>query len=442
MSPLWRSRLEIVISPEYVTLTKFARGLKPKVENMREIMIDASSPFLAQPMLEKLSQVLAEPELRADEVAVVLSNKLVRFAAIPANPQLKTYAEQIAFSRHILTQTYGSIAAGWELRLHRQEGNSVWVVAAVDRSLIDGIRQIFISLDINLHSISPAWVTAFNQFQKAFQSEVSWFVMNDNGYSLITLLDAAKVRSIVGVHHRDISEIPTLLDRENLASSLPSPCHRVLLYASKGGMQMPAGSPYTMEFLKDVDSNLLGYRERLFSMLGSRRKVTLDFGRAADGTNRRAGWALLLISLVLFAEMSFSYIHLYRQKIFLQKELETSHTQAGEDVAHAPVLGAKELDAVKTILARLNAPWEELFSGIESIKAKDVAILSVVPDLKNGILLMDGETRNYAALLTLIAQLQRVQTFQDVHLLRYEIKQNDTQHPIAFTISLRQRGLS
>jgi hypothetical protein len=66
-----------------------------------------------------------------------------------------------------------------------------------------------------------------------------------------------------------------------------------------------------------------------------------------------------------------------------------------------------------------------------------VAILSIQPDMQTGLLRIEGEAKDYAAVLTMVARLRTTEPFSEVFLLRHEIKRDDPQHPVGFTMSMR-----
>ncbi len=56
----------------------------------------------------------------------MLSNRLVRYAAIQFDAQLKNYPAKEAFARHSMSQTYGINTAQWELRI--EHGKAVYLI--------------------------------------------------------------------------------------------------------------------------------------------------------------------------------------------------------------------------------------------------------------------------------------------------------------------------
>lgn len=235
MSPSWRNRICIAISPERISLLKLGRGLKPKLLAKFD---EAISPSGKQPpwqaALDRLTQVLVQPEWQNAEADAVLSNRLIRHAAIAFNSQLKKYPEQKAFARHVLTQTYGPIAGQWELRIQRGKPDSPWLTSAVDQALLEHLRQVCATHKLKLRSVTSYLMQVFNRHCKVIKTDPAWLVVNEPGYSLFALLSGGEFIAVNGVSHDSTSELPMLLDRENLISTLPLPCKTVYLQAFSG----------------------------------------------------------------------------------------------------------------------------------------------------------------------------------------------------------------
>lgn len=101
-----------------------------------------------------------------------------------------------------------------------------------------------------------------------------------------------------------------------------------------------------------------------------------------------------------------------------------------------PQYSEKDFEEAKQIINRLSMPWEAFFAGLESISSKKVAILSIEPDMKTGVLQLEGEAKDYPAVLTFISQLRTTQPFAEVFLTHHEFKRDDPQQPVAFTLSM------
>lgn len=230
MLPSWRNRLYITIEQRRIRLLKLGRGLKPKgIASYEEAIPHGGKQQYSQIISDRLTQLLAQQAWQNAEVSVVLSNRLVRYAAISFPVQLQNYAEQEAFARHSLIQIHGTTAETWVLRLQRGKAGSPWLVSAIEQTLLDGLRKACAINQLKLVSVVPHLMPVFNLHRKTIKNKPAWLVINEPEYSLFVLLNEGGFIAFNGVCHRNLHEIPLLLDRENLACLLPEPCRSVYL---------------------------------------------------------------------------------------------------------------------------------------------------------------------------------------------------------------------
>lgn len=168
------------------------------------------------------------------------------------------------------------------------------------------------------------------------------------------------------------------------------------------------------------------------------RRLELDYQKPANPSSRTAGWILLVIGLALLIEMGVSYDRLQNDREAMNREIRTSRIRLdvprSESADHQ--FTDKDFAQARQIINRLSIPWDSFFTGIESVSKQNVAILSFEPDVQTGLLRIEGEAKDYAAVLTLIARLRMTKPFSEVFLLRHEIKRDDPQHPVSFTVSM------
>jgi len=167
------------------------------------------------------------------------------------------------------------------------------------------------------------------------------------------------------------------------------------------------------------------------------RRLNLDYQQLPDQPRKFAGWGLLLAGLALFVEMGVSYDRVQNEREAMRKEIRTSNIRLDAPQQPAHQYTEKDFEAARQIMGRLSARWEPLFADLESVDNKNVAILSIEPDVQTGQLRIAGEGKNYAAVLTLVAQLRNRKSFADVYLQQHEIRRDDPQHPVSFNLSLR-----
>lgn len=244
MLPLWRNRLYIAIGPERISLLKLGRGLKMRILARHD---EAVAPSGKQPswqaLLDKLTQVLSQPEWQNADVSIVLSNRLVRYAMIPFDAQLQNYSAQEAFARHRLTQIHGVMVEQWELRILPGKTGQPRLVSALDRPLLEGLRQMCATHKLGLRSVTPYLMPVFNCCRKSIKSDPVWLILHEQNYSLFALLERGEFIAANGVCHNSMDELPMLLDRENLASSLAEPCNSAYLWTSSRNDFPSAGQP-------------------------------------------------------------------------------------------------------------------------------------------------------------------------------------------------------
>jgi hypothetical protein len=102
----------------------------------------------------------------------------------------------------------------------------------------------------------------------------------------------------------------------------------------------------------------------------------------------------------------------------------------------------QEIKKASEIMGQLNLPWESFFNAIEFAASKEVAILSLQPNVANQNIRVNGEARNITVLLDFVEALERENVFEKAHLLNYKIKQDSPQRPIIFLITATWNQIS
>ncbi len=169
------------------------------------------------------------------------------------------------------------------------------------------------------------------------------------------------------------------------------------------------------------------------------RRLDLDFQKnRLTPQPRTAGWVLLVAGTALLIEMGVSYDRLQNDKDAMNLEIRKSRVRLDvpDPEPARQKFTDKDFEEARQIITRLSTPWESFFTGLESVKSDNVAILSIEPEIKSGQLSIEGEAKDYAAVLTLVGQLRATKPFSDVFLLRHETKHDDPQHPVSFTLSM------
>jgi hypothetical protein len=169
------------------------------------------------------------------------------------------------------------------------------------------------------------------------------------------------------------------------------------------------------------------------------QRLEMNFQKPANPPRRIAGWFLLFVGLTLQIEMGVTYFKLKSDRDTMSHMVLVSKPRSevpGETPSYKKFTD-KDFEVGQQIITRLSAPWDAFFSGLESVNNEQVAILSIDPDIQSGLLSINGEAKNYATVLNIIAQLRTTKPFSEVFLTSHEIKRDDPQHPVSFSVSMR-----
>lgn len=95
----------------------------------------------------------------------------------------------------------------------------------------------------------------------------------------------------------------------------------------------------------------------------------------------------------------------------------------------------QELKQANEVLQKINLPWEALFDSLEYAVSKEIALLSVQPNVANRTIRITGEARNLAALTDFVEVIEREEVFENAYVLNYKVKQENPYRPIAFSLT-------
>lgn len=219
MSPLWRDKVLIALSPERVVLLRLRRGLRPqRVANTVIAVPPGAADVAWKAPVEALARLLlASKEWQDADVSVVLSNHFARYQLVPWSEAVTRREERDAYVREVYAQVYGEGAGEWALRVSETGIDAPWLACAVDRALLDQIEEAVTHGKGKLVSVMPHLMSVFNAMRSTLRARDAWFVQVERGRLLLGLIlngqwQALSSRQIAGDGwHR---ELPLLLERE------------------------------------------------------------------------------------------------------------------------------------------------------------------------------------------------------------------------------------
>ena len=185
--------------------------------------------------IEALPQILKAHKSR--DASVVLADQFVRYALLPWNPAAKTAEQWLALARHRFSALHGATAAEWDVKVTETAPTGPRLACAVDRELVQQLAVRFAAAGVNLLSVQPFLVAAFNRLRSGILSKVGsgscWIVVEEPGRLTLALIQRG---AWVAIRSRRSDErwrvvLPEILEREGAFLGLDRPCTRVIVCA-------------------------------------------------------------------------------------------------------------------------------------------------------------------------------------------------------------------
>lgn len=196
MSPSWRERVTIRLSPQQVTMARYSRGLRPLLKDQKTLACPAPSGGENwRAAIEVLRDVLAHPNIGAAEARVVLSNHFVRYLLLPWNPDLVTAQEELAFARARFVQAFGEAAADWMLQISPAGPGRASVACAIDRLFFEALLALIAGSPLRLRSLQPALMAVCNERNRLPAGE-AWIAFAESGRLLLGAVRAGEWLSL------------------------------------------------------------------------------------------------------------------------------------------------------------------------------------------------------------------------------------------------------
>lgn len=140
------------------------------------------------------------------------------------------------------------------------------------------------------------------------------------------------------------------------------------------------------------------------------------------------GWLLLGLAVAAVADLGASWKS-------AEDEAQARTVRARPEVAAKGDRESPEaLRDAERVARSLTLPWDDLFRNVEEASDERVALLALQPDAGKREVAIAGEAKDYESLLAFVARLDRREGLRHVHLVRHEMREDDPQRPLAFTL--------
>jgi hypothetical protein len=159
--------------------------------------------------------------------------------------------------------------------------------------------------------------------------------------------------------------------------------------------------------------------------------LKLDFSRRRPAP-RWIAPALLALAVAFCADVGFSFLKVVSH---VRKDEKALAALSPRQYAPARKVAPEEIAAARETMQRLSTPWDKLFGALEAAASDQVALLAIEPDAKAGTVLISGDSKDYLAALTYVLNLSQADSLSHVQLARHEVRQNDPQKTVGFSVS-------
>ncbi len=239
----WLEHIEVTMQPSSLTLRRaraFSAGGAARVVPLAARAAEGAEAW-SEP-LQALARALDSGRDAHSALHVVLSDHFARFAVVPWSADLVGDAERAAFARLSFSQIYGPISDGWEMALDERLATKPAIAAAIDRGLLQALRELCTARRMRLASVVPAFVRDLNRHRAAMRGSEFWLARVEPGRLTLAL---RRERAWVAVRTRRLdaapaAALPGALRQEALACGA-APHGTVCLIDSTGTVQTIPG---------------------------------------------------------------------------------------------------------------------------------------------------------------------------------------------------------
>jgi hypothetical protein len=169
----WLTQLDVLLRPGEVRVTRRPALLSGRgavaVQGYPVTPAQSEEPWRAS--VEVLGMALKQ-ETAAKSVHVVVSDHFLRYALVAWNESLVADAERLAFARLALGEIYGSMAEDWSVTLDQQPAGQASFACAMDRDLLQSLRDVTEGRGLRLRSVSPALAERINRHRAGLRDQV------------------------------------------------------------------------------------------------------------------------------------------------------------------------------------------------------------------------------------------------------------------------------
>ncbi|PPD01180.1 MAG: hypothetical protein CTY35_01095 [Methylotenera sp.] len=179
MSLLSVNQLLAVLGTDSVAVVSRLRGLHNRILDQQYMnFIQESEEIAWNRAVIKLDGMLASMLVKPKaKLQITLASDFVRYLSLPPQQVAMSKSEKTAYAIASYRDVYGAVVDEWEIKLHDAPNHIGTIAAAIDKKLLDALKQISKKYQLNLISVQPYLMTVFNSLSSQ--------IAKTNGYLVI-----------------------------------------------------------------------------------------------------------------------------------------------------------------------------------------------------------------------------------------------------------------
>lgn len=406
MSPSWRERAAVFVGDDEVRL-RVGKG---------EVRTAPVARAGAAAVADALRALLQGVALKRAQVEVTLSSQLVRYALVPDADVLRNDAERQAAAAHALSQTYGELARGWQVAADRGGAFGNMLAAGLDPELRASIEAVLREAGAASVSVQPALARAVNASAREWKKATGWLAVVEPRRIVLLALASGSVVALRSqrVRARLAEELEVMLQQGRVLDGLPAEAADVIV-CGEGftGQDVPA------RFVP-VDWTAPGQ-----ARFGA-DPLQLEFAQQARRLSTPE-LAALAVGGMLLAAAAWQYGDIAGERAALRSTLADADRFSRRQVAPALDTSraegralAADVARANAVAARLNVPWDTLFTDLELAAGDGIVLVGFEPEGGMRRLRISGEARNFEDLTQYLRRLEGTPALQNVFLTAHE----------------------
>jgi len=194
---------------------------------------------------QSIERDLDERALRAGtRLTCVLAGEGVRYGLVPWNDELSSPSQRQLLAQQSFIEVHGEVARGWTIRQHTAGHGSASLACAIDTSLLDRLDALAQDRRLNLVSVQPSLVHAYNEARRRIVNPgLFWFAEVDARQATVLLMSPSEPLQVKRLPSAG-ADLTRWIEREWFALGIEAPrCPVYVLRADAGVPPVAAPDP-------------------------------------------------------------------------------------------------------------------------------------------------------------------------------------------------------